>query len=106
MTDVLNGHRGEFGTTYDWHIVDDTDASSVGPALTNAVSAVDAGYPVPVLIGDGIPRHYVLLIGHDNGMLTFYNPSGSFEQISEADFLNGNVSDLGYQHVQGVITPK
>jgi hypothetical protein len=106
VTGVLNRHRGEFGTTYGWHIVDDTDASSVGPALTNAVSAVDAGYPVPVLIGDGVPRHYVLLIGHDNGMLTFYNPSGSIEQISEADFLNGNVSELGYRHVQGLITPK
>ena len=70
------------------------------------MSAVDAGYPVPVLIGDGIPRHYVLLIGHDDGLLTFYNPSGAIEQISEADFLNGNVSALGYQHVQAVITPK
>jgi len=106
VTDVLNSNRGEIGTTYDWHLVDDTDAGSVGPALTNAVSAVDAGYPVPVLIGDAIPRHYVLLIGHDDGMLTFYNPSGAIEQISEANFLDGDVSALGYQHIQAVITPK
>ena len=105
VTDVLNNNRGEIGTAYDWHLVDDTDAGSVGPALTNAVSAVDAGYPVPVLIGDGIPRHYVLLIGHDDGMLTFYNPSGAIERISEADFLDGDVSALGYRHVQAVITP-
>jgi hypothetical protein len=105
VTDVLNRSRGELGTTYGWHIVDDTDASSVGSALSSAVSAVDAGYPVPVLIGNGIPRHYVLLVGHDDGILTFYNPSGSIERISEADFLDGNVSELGYQHVQAVITP-
>ena len=105
VTDVLNSNRGDIGATYDWHLVDDTDAGSVGNALTNAVAAVDSGYPVPVLIGDGIPRHYVLLIGHDDGMLTFYNPSGAIEKISEADFLHGDVSALGYRHVQAVITP-
>jgi hypothetical protein len=106
LTDVLNANSGELGTSYRWHLVDDTDAGSVGPALTGAVAAVDAGYPVPVLIGDGVPRHYVLLIAHDGDTLTFYNPSGAVEQVSEADFLNGNVGTLGYAHVQAVITPK
>jgi len=102
----LTGELNSYGTQYDWRAVDDTVAGSVGTALETAVGAVDAGHTVPVLIGDGVPRHYVLLIGHEGGDLVFYNPSGEVTRVSEADFRNGNMSALGYRHVQGVVTPR
>ncbi|MEO3875208.1 hypothetical protein ABGB18_41030 [Nonomuraea sp. B12E4] len=106
LTDEMNKHADSFGGGYDWRLVDDTDAGSVNPALDDAVGAVDAGHTVPVLIGDSYPAHYVLLVGHEGDNLVFYNPSGEVTRISEDDFRNGNVSALGYKHVQGVVTPK
>ncbi|TDC07853.1 hypothetical protein E1267_12240 [Nonomuraea longispora] len=106
LTDELNEHADSFGTRYDWRIVDDTDAGSVNPALDDAVGAVDAGHTVPVLIGDSYPAHYVLLVGHEGDNLVFYNPSGDLTRVSEDDFRNGDITALGYEHVQGVVTPR
>ena len=104
----LDRHAKEMGTSYDWHPVDDTDPRSVDPAMRAAVTAADQGHPVPVLIGDGVPRHYVLLVGHDADNLVFYDPSGGgVTSIPSRDFLDGHMVDLGdgFQHVQGVVTP-
>jgi len=104
----LDQHAKEMGTDYDWHLVDDTDPRSVDPAMRSAVTAADQGHPVPVLIGDGVPRHYVLLVGHDGDNLVFYDPGdGGVKHIPAADFLDGHMVDLGdgFQHVQGVVTP-
>jgi hypothetical protein len=102
----LTGELNRHGPHYEWRAVDDTDAGSVNTALEAAVGAVDAGHTVPVLIGDGVPRHYVLLIGHEDGKLVFYNPSGEVTRLSDADFRDGNMSALGYRHVQAVVTPR
>jgi hypothetical protein len=105
VSDELNLHREAFGTDFTWRLVDDTDSGSVNQALRDAVTAVDGGQPVPVLIGDSVPRHYVLMVGHDGDDLLFYNPSGAVTRVSEQDFRDGNMSALGFRHVQGVITP-
>ena len=107
VSGALNAHADAAGTGYDWHVVDDTDDRSVNPALHGAVAAVDQGYPVPVLIGDSYPQHYVLLVGHDGSDLLFYQPEhpGEVVRVGEQDFRNGNMSALGYRHVQAVITP-
>jgi hypothetical protein len=102
----LTDHASSLGTGYDWHLVDDTNPRSVDWALNDAVRSVDDGQPVPVLIGDGYPRHYVLMVGHEGDDLIFYNPSGEVTRISEQDFRDGRMDELGFKHVQGVITPK
>jgi hypothetical protein len=106
IADNLNDHSDELGASYDWRLVDDTNPSSIDPALDDAVGAVDAGYTVPVLIGDSYPHHYVLLVGHEGDQLVFYDPGGGeMTRVSESDFRSGNMSALGFDHVQGVITP-
>lgn len=43
--------------------------------LARAREAAAAGWPVPVLVGARIPRHYVLLLGSDDqGRMLAYNP--------------------------------
>lgn len=96
------GVAGELGAQWDWRAVDDT---SDGAVLDSAVAAADEGHTVPVLIGNGYPRHYVLLIGHEGTDLVFYNPSGAVVRVSEADFRDGDISALGYRHVQAVVIP-
>ncbi|GGO74988.1 hypothetical protein [Nonomuraea cavernae] len=106
LANGLNDHAGSFGVTYDWRLVADTSPGSVTSALNDAVGAVDAGHTVPVLIGDSHPRHYVLLIEHEDDELVFYNPAGRITRVKEDDFLNGDLSAVGYEHVQGVIVPR
>jgi len=105
LSGELNEYEDSFGATYDWRIVDDTDGGSVNPALDDAVGAVDAGYTVPVLIGDSYPAHYVLLVGHEGSNLIFYNPWGEMTVVSEDDFRNGKMNAMGFDHVQAVVVP-
>ncbi|KRC61440.1 hypothetical protein ASE14_11255 [Agromyces sp. Root81] len=51
----------------------DSDAQAL---IGRAITAVDSGTPVPFLVGDdtGVPRHYVLLVGHNGDELQFYEP--------------------------------
>ncbi|WP_117209639.1 putative T7SS-secreted protein [Allorhizocola rhizosphaerae] len=106
LNNELNRHADSFGAQYNWRLVDDTSSGSVNPALDDAVGAVDAGHSVPVLIGDSYPAHYVFLVGHEGDQLIFYDPSGRMVRVSESDFRDGNMSALGYDHVQGVVTPR
>ncbi len=99
LSDEMNVHAESFGTSYDWHL------QGSGP-LNEAVSAVDAGHKVPVLIGgDLYPEHYVLLVGHEGDELIFYNPWGRMTRMKESDFLNGDMSALSFGNLYAVVTP-
>jgi hypothetical protein len=102
---------GTAGYGVDW--VDDTDPRSSYPALQQAISAVDAGYPVPILLAPtlgnlGNGMHYVLITGHSGNQLSIYDPEGgTITQVPESDFLNGDMQayDSGSPHVNAVIVP-
>jgi hypothetical protein len=101
------GVARELGPPYRWRIVDDTDAGSVDRALRAAVDAVADGYPVPVLIGNAVPRHYVLLVGRDDSDLLFYQPGdGTVVGVPEQQFRDGEMGVLGFRHVQAVVIPR
>ena len=99
----LNRHADALGTRYDVRLI---GRARGNPALRDAVTAAQNGQPVPVLIGNWIPRHYVLLIGRDEGDLLVYEPTkGRVVRVGVQAFLDGSVSALAYQHVKAVITP-
>jgi hypothetical protein len=103
------------GAKYGVQWVDDTDSANAYPALQHAISSVDAGHPVPVLLAptlDGMAHgtslHYVLITGHSSGQLSIYDPEGgTISQIPDSDFLNGTMQaiDFGAPHVNAVIVP-
>jgi hypothetical protein len=101
----LNRYTVATGTQYAWvPIVRTGDADN--PALRDAVAAADNGQPVPVLIGDLVPRHYVVLVGHTGNNLLLYDPgSAAVVPVSAQDFLEGDASALGFAHIDAVITP-
>lgn len=67
--------------------------------VDRAIAAVDGGTPVPFLVGPegtDVPRHYVLLVGHENGQLQFYEPgSGEVRTVSVADAVAGDEDWVG-----------
>lgn len=105
LTSELNRYADATGTTYRWRLVVGTRGGG-NPALRDAVTAVDNGQPVPVLIGDWVPRHYVLMVGQDGSDLLFYDPStAAVVRVNEQDFLKGDPMALGFPHIEAVVTP-
>ena len=108
MVDYLNDHADATGAHYDWHVVDDTDQRGISATMRDVVGAVDGGHPVPLVVGDGIPRHYVLVVGHSGDDMLVYEPGGGATvRVPEADFMNGKLGDGGggWPNVQAVVTP-
>jgi hypothetical protein len=106
-TKALNEYQHATGKSYGWHVVDDTDGSNVDGALSSVERSVDGGTPVPIYVGDGIPRHVVVVVGHKGDQLQIYEPSaGKITTVSESDFRDGHMDNAGgWQHVDFVLTP-
>jgi hypothetical protein len=107
MADSMNRQSGATGTTYDWHLVDDTNHREISATMREVVTAADRGHPVPMLVGGAVPRHYVLVVGHSGGDVLVYEPtSGETVRVPERDFMSGNLSgSAGFDHVQAVVVP-
>jgi hypothetical protein len=74
--------------------------------LAAAIDAVDRGWPVPLLIGGGIPRHWILLLGRDGEHVLCYEPSaGHVLAVTVDDLRAGRVSALGFANPQAVVLP-
>jgi hypothetical protein len=110
VADQLNRYAQVTGTQYDSRLVDSTDAGQTDTALSDVERAVDAGHPVPVLIGDAVPKHYVLVVGHEGDRLQVYEPTnGVTVTVSETDFRTGSpafAQALGFPNVQAVVVPR
>jgi hypothetical protein len=105
VRDELNRYAGATGTRYDARLFVGTGGRT-NPALHDAVTAVGSGQPVPVLIGDLLPHHYVLMVGRRGSDLLFYDPGyAEVAMVSAQAFLRGDLSTLGYRHVMAVVTP-
>jgi hypothetical protein len=103
LSSELNRHVDALGTRYEPQYVTGGGGKA---ALRAAVAAVDRSQLVPVLIGDLVPRHFVLLIGRDGGDLLFYEPAhAAIGRISQQAFLGGTLDALGFHHVFAVVTP-
>jgi len=104
VSNELNRHADALGAQYKPRLVAGTGGKS---ALADAVKAAGTGQPVPVLIGDWLPRHYILLIGIDGADLLFYEPGyATVDRISEQSFLIGKIDVVGFHHVFAVVTPR
>ncbi|WP_306215972.1 hypothetical protein [Actinoplanes sp. RD1] len=73
-----------------------------GVLFRRAVVAAERGYPVPLLIGDAVPRHYVLLLGRD----TFYEPTrGAVVVLGDRELRRRDFGALGWPRLLGVALP-
>jgi len=108
IADWMTRQCGATGVSYGWHLVDDTDRRAASAALREVVTAVNGGYPVPILVGGPVPRHYVLVVGHAAGDLLIFEPtSGDTVRVPAAHFIEGKLGDqAGFDHVQAVVVPR
>jgi hypothetical protein len=106
ISTLLNREPAGLGAHYRWVAVVRGMPALRDSVIRQALAAVDQGYPVPILLGDLIPRHYVLMLRHDAWGATFYEPTvGEVVEVSAGDLARGDFSELSYGHLHGAILP-
>ncbi|MFI7600073.1 hypothetical protein [Actinoplanes sp. NPDC049681] len=106
VSGLLSRDPAGLGARYRWVPVPPFVPMLAAAVLRRALAAAAQGYPVPVLIGDLIPRHYVLLLGRDGAGASFYEPSaGAVIVVSIENLLRPDVRALGFPRLHGAILP-
>jgi hypothetical protein len=91
---------------YRWLTVVPALPFSADGVIRRALAAARQGYPVPMLIGGLVPRHYVLLLGQDRaGALVFEPASGEIIRVPSRDLAHRDFGVLGYSHLQAALVP-
>ena len=94
MARALSG----YGTRYRWR--------PAARALTQVCAAVAEGWPVAMLIGAAIPRHWVLLTELTGPSLRCYEPSsGRSVEIAVGDIAAGRLQNLGFPKPFAFVLP-
>nr|WP_297425078.1 hypothetical protein [uncultured Actinotalea sp.] len=97
--------------------LDDTDRAGLAAELDRARAWVSAGVPVLLYSGGdaahglafAVPRHVVLAVGADDGVLDLFEPSrGAVVRVAVADLLAGDRPQSalgGWRHLAWVVLP-
>jgi hypothetical protein len=74
--------------------------------LTDVVAEVEAGWPVAMLVGRFIPRHWVLIVGVRKDTLQCYEPSSGDMRPAAIDAVRGSrLTGLGYPRPFAFVLP-
>ncbi|MGE2718974.1 hypothetical protein [Mycolicibacterium celeriflavum] len=93
MVRALNEWCAPFGVRYRWRLFRGRRDS-----LVDVVGSVADGWPVPMLVGRFIPRHWVLVVGVQNGRLRCYEPtSGAVRTVGLESVRRGRLVGLGFR---------
>lgn len=94
MARALSAH----GAAYRWR--------PAGRALSAACAAVAAGWPVAMLVGSVIPRHWVLLTELTGSSLRCYEPSsGDLVTVSVEDIRSARLRGVGFPRPFAFVFP-
>ena len=99
MAAVLTAHAARHGVRYGWRLgrrhVDDVER------------AVTAHWPVAMLVGDPIPRHWVLIVEVTGHQLRCYEPSsGEIRTVSTHAVRTARLTGLGFGRPFAFVLPR
>jgi hypothetical protein len=98
---ALTMHSAARGVRYRWRL------ARRGDRLADVCDAVAAGWPVPMLIGAVLPRHWVLLTEIDGAAMRCYEPSsGAVLDVSIDDIRHSRLSWLGFPRALAFVVPR
>jgi hypothetical protein len=88
-------------------LVDDTAPIDVDDVLAQVRRELDDGAPVPLLVGDGVPRHYVLALARGGDSWHVFEPtSGEVREVPCAAVRERRLAPLlGFDHLQAALLP-
>ncbi len=74
--------------------------------LADVLHDVESGWPVAMLVGRFIPRHWVLIVGVGGGALQCYEPSsGEVRRAEVVEVRRSRLSGLGYPRPFAFVLP-
>jgi hypothetical protein len=100
MARALNAHAAARGVRYRWRRVARRDA------LADVCAAVTQGWPVAMLIGSALPRHWVLMTEFDGQAVRCYEPgSGRLMTVPLAAIREARLSGMGFPRPFAFVLP-
>jgi len=101
MVRALNAHSSARGVRYRWRLF-----RGRHDKLSDVVSAVESGWPVAMLIGRVIPRHWVLIMDAAGPQWQCYEPSsGAVLPVAVDAIRCARLSGLGYARPFAFVVP-
>lgn len=75
--------------------------------LADVLSAVQSGWPVAMLVGRFVPRHWVLIVDASDDEMRCYEPSsGEVRSVTIAMVRQARLAGLGYRRAFGFVLPR
>jgi hypothetical protein len=90
---------------YRVRLVDDTDATDVRRLVGAVEEALRVGRPVPLLVGSGIPRHYVMATGLDGERWKVYEPTSGEIRAVDPSAIGRRALRLGFDRLHVALLP-
>jgi hypothetical protein len=102
MVRALNARSSSTGVRYRWRLL-----RGRRDRLSDVRPAVEAGWPVAMLIGGFIPRHWVLIVEADGHQWQCYEPSSGEVRPVDVDAVRrSRLSELGYPRPFAFVLPR
>jgi hypothetical protein len=102
MVRALNVRSAATGVRYRWLLF-----HGRRDRLTDVLAGVNAGWPVAMLIGRAIPRHWVLLVDAAGDVTRCYEPSsGAVVPVELTAIRRARLIGLGYPRPFGFVVPE
>jgi hypothetical protein len=102
MARALSAHSVASGVRYRWRLFRGRRDS-----LSDVSRALEAGFPVAMLIGRFIPRHWVLMVAAAEHELECYEPSsGQVRPVTVDVMRRSRLTGLGYPRPFAFVVPR
>jgi uncharacterized protein YoaH (UPF0181 family) len=101
MARTVSTHSARYRVRYGWRLLRPRDV------LADVERAVVAHWPVAMLVGNVIPRHWVLIVECHAGVLRCYEPSsGEVLAVSAASIRQARLTGLGFPRAFAFVLPR
>jgi hypothetical protein len=101
MARAISERSARHGVRYGWRLLRPRDA------MADVGLAVRAGWPVAMLVGNAIPRHWVLIAEWDADVLRCFEPSsGAVAPVPRSAVVRSNLVGLGFPRAFAFVLPR
>jgi hypothetical protein len=99
---AITEHSARRGVRYRWRL-----CRGRRDGLADVLAAVDAHWPVAMLLGNLVPRHWVLIVERSGDELRCYEPSsGAVLPVDVAAVRGARLGGLGFPRAFAFVLPK
>jgi hypothetical protein len=104
VASAMSVHSARYGVRYGWRLCRGLLGRRDG--LADVLAAIDAHWPVAMLVGNYLPRHWVLLVERSQDAVRCYEPSTGHVRVVElAAIRSAELTDVGFSRPFAFVIP-